>query len=123
MNTPATRMMVKHGVPYTVHEYEYVEHGGTLLLFGEHTIMDKKSDPDPNRPRWPDRPTGETKRASTFSATLIRSAGWRSKRAGTTVWPAGDDGKPSGERMDELPANKALPFTWSTAMPKRSRIC
>ena len=31
MNTPATRMMVKHGVPYTVHEYEYVEHGGTAV--------------------------------------------------------------------------------------------
>ena len=31
MNTPATRMMAKHGVPYTVHEYEYVEHGGTAV--------------------------------------------------------------------------------------------
>jgi len=31
MNTPATRMMVKHGVPYTVHQYEYVEHGGTAV--------------------------------------------------------------------------------------------
>jgi Cys-tRNA(Pro) deacylase len=31
MNTPATRMMANHGVPYTVHEYEYVEHGGTAV--------------------------------------------------------------------------------------------
>ena len=31
MNTPATRMMAEHGVPYTVHEYEYVEHGGTAV--------------------------------------------------------------------------------------------
>jgi Cys-tRNA(Pro) deacylase len=31
MNTPATQMMAKHGVPYSVHEYEYVEHGGTAV--------------------------------------------------------------------------------------------
>ena len=24
-------MLAKHGVPYTVHEYEYVEHGGTTV--------------------------------------------------------------------------------------------
>jgi Cys-tRNA(Pro) deacylase len=31
MSTPATHMLVKHGVSYTVHEYEYVEHGGTAV--------------------------------------------------------------------------------------------
>ena len=31
MNTPATQMLAKHGVSYTVHEYEYVEHGGTTV--------------------------------------------------------------------------------------------
>ena len=31
MNTPATQMLAKHGVSYTVHEYEYVEHGGTAV--------------------------------------------------------------------------------------------
>ncbi|HEY6823210.1 MAG TPA: Cys-tRNA(Pro) deacylase [Steroidobacteraceae bacterium] len=31
MNTPATQMLSKHGVPYTVHEYDYVEHGGTSV--------------------------------------------------------------------------------------------
>jgi Cys-tRNA(Pro) deacylase len=31
MNTPATEMLAAHGVPYTVHEYEYVEHGGTAV--------------------------------------------------------------------------------------------
>jgi Cys-tRNA(Pro) deacylase len=31
MNTPATHMLAKHGVSYTVHEYEYVEHGGTAV--------------------------------------------------------------------------------------------
>jgi len=31
MNTPATQMLANHGVPYTVHEYEYVEHGGTAV--------------------------------------------------------------------------------------------
>jgi len=31
MNTPATQFLAKHGVRYTVHEYEYVEHGGTAV--------------------------------------------------------------------------------------------
>ena len=31
MNTPATQFLAKHGVSYTVHEYEYVEHGGTAV--------------------------------------------------------------------------------------------
>jgi Cys-tRNA(Pro) deacylase len=31
MNTPATEMLEEHGVPYTVHQYEYVEHGGTAV--------------------------------------------------------------------------------------------
>ena len=31
MNTPATQFLTKHGVTYTVHEYEYVEHGGTAV--------------------------------------------------------------------------------------------
>jgi Cys-tRNA(Pro) deacylase len=29
MKTPATEFLAKHGVPYTEHHYEYVEHGGT----------------------------------------------------------------------------------------------
>ena len=29
MNTPATSFLAKHGVEYTEHEFEYVEHGGT----------------------------------------------------------------------------------------------
>ena len=29
MKTPATEFLVKHGVAYTEHHYEYVEHGGT----------------------------------------------------------------------------------------------
>ena len=29
MKTPATEFLSKHGVPYTEHAYEYVEHGGT----------------------------------------------------------------------------------------------
>ena len=29
MNTPATTVLAKHGVAYTEHEFEYVEHGGT----------------------------------------------------------------------------------------------
>jgi Cys-tRNA(Pro) deacylase len=29
MNTPATAFLAKHGVGYTEHEFEYVEHGGT----------------------------------------------------------------------------------------------
>jgi Cys-tRNA(Pro) deacylase len=28
-NTPATAFLAKHGVEYTEHEFEYVEHGGT----------------------------------------------------------------------------------------------
>src|SRR6478752_5810644 len=28
-NTPATAFLAKHGVTYTEHEFEYVEHGGT----------------------------------------------------------------------------------------------
>jgi hypothetical protein len=33
---------------------KYIDDGGTLLLFGEHTILEPKNDPYPNRPRWPD---------------------------------------------------------------------
>ena len=29
--TPATQFLKKHGVDYTEHEYEYVEHGGTSV--------------------------------------------------------------------------------------------
>ena len=29
MNTPATTVLAKHGVAYTEHEFEYLEHGGT----------------------------------------------------------------------------------------------
>jgi Cys-tRNA(Pro) deacylase len=29
MNTPATAYLAKHGVTYTEHEFEYLEHGGT----------------------------------------------------------------------------------------------
>jgi Cys-tRNA(Pro) deacylase len=29
MKTPATEFLAKHGVTYTEHHYEYVEHGGT----------------------------------------------------------------------------------------------
>ena len=29
--TPATQLLKKHGVEYTEHEYEYVEHGGTSV--------------------------------------------------------------------------------------------
>jgi Cys-tRNA(Pro) deacylase len=29
MKTPATEFLAKHGVSYTEHHYEYVEHGGT----------------------------------------------------------------------------------------------
>jgi Cys-tRNA(Pro) deacylase len=31
MKTQATRFLHKHGVEYTEHEYEYVEHGGTAV--------------------------------------------------------------------------------------------
>ena len=33
---------------------KYVKEGGTLLVFGEHTVQEKANDPDPNRPRWAD---------------------------------------------------------------------
>jgi Cys-tRNA(Pro) deacylase len=44
MSTPATQMLAKHGVAYTVHEYEYVEHGGTAVSSGslgvpEHEVV------------------------------------------------------------------------------------
>ena len=29
MNTPATAFLAKHGIAYTEHEFEYLEHGGT----------------------------------------------------------------------------------------------
>ena len=31
MKTPATQFLHKHGVEYTEHEYQYVEHGGTAV--------------------------------------------------------------------------------------------
>ena len=31
MKTPATEFLAEHGVVYTVHHYEYVEHGGTSV--------------------------------------------------------------------------------------------
>jgi Cys-tRNA(Pro) deacylase len=31
MKTPATQFLAEHGVPYTEHEYAYVEHGGTAV--------------------------------------------------------------------------------------------
>jgi Cys-tRNA(Pro) deacylase len=31
MQTPATRFLEQHGVRYTEHEYQYVEHGGTAV--------------------------------------------------------------------------------------------
>jgi Cys-tRNA(Pro) deacylase len=31
MKTPATEFLAQHGVPYTEHVYEYVEHGGTAV--------------------------------------------------------------------------------------------
>ncbi|MBV8974316.1 MAG: hypothetical protein JOY74_04265, partial [Sinobacteraceae bacterium] len=31
MKTPATQMLDASGVPYTEHEYQYVEHGGTAV--------------------------------------------------------------------------------------------
>lgn len=30
-STPATQLLARHGVPYTEHRYEYVEHGGTAV--------------------------------------------------------------------------------------------
>ncbi len=40
MNTPATQMLEKHGVRYTVHEYEYVEHGGTAVSSGSLGVLE-----------------------------------------------------------------------------------
>jgi Cys-tRNA(Pro) deacylase len=42
--TPATEFLAKHGVPYTEHTYEYVEHGGTAVSSGalgvpEHEVV------------------------------------------------------------------------------------
>jgi Cys-tRNA(Pro) deacylase len=31
MKTPATEFLAQHGVAYTEHQYEYVEHGGTAV--------------------------------------------------------------------------------------------
>ncbi len=31
MKTPATEFLAKHGIGYTEHEYDYVEHGGTRV--------------------------------------------------------------------------------------------
>jgi Cys-tRNA(Pro) deacylase len=31
MNTPATEFLARHGVAFTEHDYEYVEHGGTAV--------------------------------------------------------------------------------------------
>ena len=31
MKTPATEFLAKHGIAYTEHAYEYVEHGGTAV--------------------------------------------------------------------------------------------
>jgi len=44
MKTPATEFLAKHGVAYTEHNYEYVEHGGTevparLLGVPEHEVV------------------------------------------------------------------------------------
>ena len=32
--TPATEFLARHGVSYTEHHYEYVEHGGTAVSSG-----------------------------------------------------------------------------------------
>ncbi|HEX6317749.1 MAG TPA: Cys-tRNA(Pro) deacylase [Burkholderiales bacterium] len=44
MKTPATEFLAKHGVAYTEHHYEYVEHGGTevparVLGVPEHEVV------------------------------------------------------------------------------------
>jgi len=44
MKTPATELLAKHGVAYTEHYYEYVEHGGTevpakVLGVPEHEVI------------------------------------------------------------------------------------
>jgi Cys-tRNA(Pro) deacylase len=31
MKTPATEFLAKHGIAYTEHQYDYVEHGGTAV--------------------------------------------------------------------------------------------
>jgi Cys-tRNA(Pro) deacylase len=43
-NTPATAFLAKHGVAYTEHEFEYVEHGGTshsstMMGVPEHQVI------------------------------------------------------------------------------------
>ena len=43
-STPATEFLAKHGVAYTEHTYEYVEHGGTAVSSGalgvpEHEVV------------------------------------------------------------------------------------
>jgi len=56
MNTPATAFLARHGVTYTEHEFDYVEHGGTShsstsLGVPEHQVVktlimeDDKGDP------------------------------------------------------------------------------
>jgi Cys-tRNA(Pro) deacylase len=44
MKTPATEFLATHGVAYTEHQYEYVEHGGTTVSSGalgvpEHEVV------------------------------------------------------------------------------------
>jgi Cys-tRNA(Pro) deacylase len=44
MKTPATEFLAKHGVTYTEHEYDFVEHGGTrvsseALAVPEHEVV------------------------------------------------------------------------------------
>jgi Cys-tRNA(Pro) deacylase len=44
MKTPATQFLHQHGVEYTEHEYQYVEHGGTAVSSGslgvpEHEVV------------------------------------------------------------------------------------
>ena len=43
-NTPATAFLAKHGVQYTEHEFEYLEHGGTghsskMMGVPEHAVV------------------------------------------------------------------------------------
>ncbi len=43
-NTPATQLLADHGVEYTEHEFEYLEHGGTghsskMLGVAEHAVV------------------------------------------------------------------------------------
>jgi Cys-tRNA(Pro) deacylase len=55
-NTPATTFLAKHGIQYTEHEFEYIEHGGTshssaMMGVPEHQVVktlimeDEKGDP------------------------------------------------------------------------------